>query len=425
MKIGIVGAGISGLSAALRLARHGHHVEVFQREPDLGGLIATFDLDGTRIEHFYHFLCAGDDGYFELCRELGLRDRIRFTKAGTGFFYDGRTYGFTSPLDLLRFTPIPFSQRLRLGLFALEARWRHEWRQLDEIAARPWLIDRLGKRSYDVIWHPLLALKFGDYHDKISAAWVWHRIHRIAATKGRMGYLEGGMPLLLETLVHALKDTGVVIHTGQPVAKILAEGREVRGLRLGDGSEHACDRVVSTVPLSVVANLLPDGWDDYADELREVAYIGVACVSFKLSRRLTPYFWLNVHDSRVPFNGIIEYTNLNPLSGEHIAYVPYYVATDLPLYRCPDEELIGRTWDGMKRTVPGLTDRDLVASHVARTPFAQAICLTNFLKIVPGQEAPLEGLHLLDSSFLYPADRTQSGNILKAYETADGIHASG
>jgi len=423
MNIGIIGAGISGLSTALALARRGHHVEIFQRESALGGLIATFDFDGLPIEHFYHFLCRGDDGYAALCRELGLADRIRFTRAGTGFYYDGRRYPFSSPLDLLRFTPIPFSQRLRFGLFALEARMREEWAQLDEITAKPWLIDRLGRRAYDVIWDPLLALKFGPYYDRISAAWVWHRLHRVARSKGKMGYLEGGTALLLDTLEQALQAEGAVIHRGRPVSGILAEDGRVQGVQLEDGGEVPCERVVSTVPLSVLADLLPAGWEEYGAQLRRIQYIGVVCLALKLSRPVSPYFWLNVHDGRAPFNGIIEYTNLNPLGGKagHIVYVPYYVATDHPIYRMDDESVFRSSWEALKTITPGLRDEHLLARHVARAPYAQAICTTNFLKVLPGQRAPLQGLRLLDSVFLYPEDRTQSGQIVKAFECARDI----
>jgi protoporphyrinogen oxidase len=425
MRIGIIGAGITGMSAALRLAGSGHHVEIFQREAGLGGLIATFDFDGTRTEHFYHFLCATDTGYFTLCRELGIESRIRFVRPQTGFYYEGRRFGFTSALDLLRFTPIPLSQRIRFGLFALEAQRRTEWAQLDEITARPWLIDRLGQRAYDVIWEPLLTLKFGTLHDRISAAWVWHRIHRVIRSKGRMGYLEGGTGVLLDTLQRALEARGVVIHAGRPVAGVLADGGRVDGLRLADGSTYACDRVLSTIPLALLADLLPREWAEYAAGLKDVQYIGVACLSFKLKRRVSPYFWLNVHDARVPFNGIIEYTNLNPMAGEHIAYVPYYVATDHPVYRTSDDALIGQTWKAIRLIAPHLVDDDLVASHVARTPFAQAICTTHFLRKVPTSRTPIQGLHLLDSVLLYPEDRTQSGSILKAFQCAEELAAHG
>jgi protoporphyrinogen oxidase len=418
MKVGIVGAGISGLSTALRLAKQGHHVEIFQRESGLGGLIATFDLAGTRTEHFYHFLCAGDTGYFALCRELGIEDRIRFVRPRTGFYYQGRCFGFTSALDLLRFTPLSLGQRIRFGLFALEARRRREWAQLDDLTAKPWLIDRLGQKAYEVIWEPLLTLKFGDFHDKISAAWVWHRIHRVIRSKGRMGYLDGGTGHLLDTLTRALENLGVVIHPGRPVARVLVEEGRACGLGLQDGSEQRFDHVVSTIPLALLANLLPAGFSDYAESLRRVHYIGVACLSFKLRRRVSPYFWLNVHDSRIPFNGIIEYTNLNRMRGEHIVYVPYYVATDHPIYRRADDLLVDETWRAIRLIQPDLSDADLLASHVARTPFAQAICPTHFLHRIPEQRTPIPGLSLLDSVLLYPEDRTQSGSILKAYQCA-------
>jgi len=421
MRVGIIGAGISGLSAALELAEREHEVHVFQREADAGGLIATFDFGGVRIEHFYHFLCGGDTGYFELCAKLGLGDRIRFRPAHTGFYYQGERFGFSTALDLLRFRPIPFSQRIRFGLFALEARWRTEWSQLDQITAKPWLIDRLGYRTYDVVWEPLLALKFGAYHDKISAAWVWHRIHRVAKSKGRMGYLEGGTQLLIDTLLERLRGLGVTLHTGEPVTRILDSEGRVSGLSTAKQEAFACDQVISTVPLEVLAGLLPPGQERYAEQLRAIKYIGVVCLSFKLKKPVSPYFWLNVHDARVPFNGIIEYTNLNPLpeTGAHIAYVPYYVATDHPFYRMDDAMLFEQSWEALKLISDSLTDDDLLDHHIARAPYAQAICPTGFLNLLPEPQAPLAGLSLLDSVFLYPEDRTQSGHISKARECVE------
>jgi len=423
MRVAIIGAGISGLSAALALTRKGHEVTVFEREPEVGGLVATCDLAGTRIERYYHFLCRGDDGYAALCRDLGIADRIRFRRARTGFFYEGKEYGFSSPWDLLRFAPIPFLQRMRFGVFALEARMRTEWRQLDELVARPWLIDRMGLRAYEVIWHPLLALKFGNAYDTISAAWVWHRLHRVARSKGRMGYLEGGTGFLLDTLVGRIREQGGVIRTGRTVKRICTQKGAVRAVAFSDGEAVECDRVISTVPLSVLADLLPEGHHEYAGQLRQIHYIGVVCVVAKLARPVTRNFWLNVHDSRIPCNGIIEYTNLNPLgrTDGHIVYVPYYIATDSELYQKTDEAVFEQSWAALKRITPALRDEDVLAQRVFRSPYAQAVCPTGFLKILPDHRAPIAGLHVLDSVFLYPEDRTQSGLILRARACAHGL----
>ncbi len=425
MKIGIIGAGLSGLTSALALAKNGHYVEVFHKESEPGGLIGSFDFEGCRLEHFYHFLCAGDDGYFDLCEELGLKAHLRFARARTGFFYEGRSYPLSTPIDLLRFDAVPWMQRLRFGLFALEARWRNEWRQLDAIAAKPWLIDRIGLRAYEVIWEPLLSLKFGAFHEHISAAWVWHRLHRVARSKNRMGYLEGGSQRLVDALLNQLRRHKVSLHLERPVAKILTDegGRQTVGLRFDAGGDFACDHVVSTVPLPVLADLLPEGWDDYAGQLRKIQYIGVVCVVFKLKRSVSPYFWYNVNDARAPFNGIIEYTNLVPpdASGGHIVYVPYYVPVDHPIYRMSDEAVVRQSWEGLQQVQPRLRDQDVLARHVARAPYAQAICPTGFLNMMPEHQSPLEGLYLLDSTFLYPEDRTQSGHILRARACAEAL----
>lgn len=421
MRIAVVGAGISGLTCALELARRGNRVEIFQRENEIGGLLSSFDLGGTRVERFYHFLCRADRGYFELCRELGLADRIRFASARTGFFHDGRSYPFTSALDLVRFTAIPFAQRLRFGLFAIESVLRQRWAPLDGLAAKPWLIAKLGREAYEVVWEPLLALKFGADAERIAAAWIWHRVHRVARSLGRMGYLEGGTSLLLDTLAQALARAGVVIHAGRPVERLHVTDGRVTGLRLADGGEIACDHVVTTVPLAVVANLLPSECGAYAERLRAVRYLGVACASFKLRRPVSRNFWLNVHDARIPFNGIIEFTNLNPLDGSHVVYVPYYVPTSSATYRMPADDLLRQSWNALRIIEPALRDDDRIAAQVAHAPYAQAICPTGFAAALTLARAPMAGLHLLDSAFLYPEDRTQSGNILKARACADEI----
>ena len=420
MNVGISGAGISGLATAYYLSRTGHKVTVYERAPEVGGLVSTFDFDGLRLERFYHFLCATDTGYFDLCRELGLEHRLRWKHPKTGFFHDGTLYPFTSPLDLLRFRAIPLFDRVRFGLFAVEARMRGEWRQLDDLTAKPWLIDRVGKRTYEVVWHPLLYLKFRELHDTISAAWVWHRIHRVAKSKGRMGYLEGGTSVLLDSLLAKLAERGVHVHCGMPAESLIVDEGRVTGIRFANGKEAAFDTVVSTLPLRIVAKLLPPGHEEYAAALAKVDYVGVTCVVLKLARPASRYFWLNVHDARVPFNGFIEFSHLNDFGGRHghIVYVPYYVTTDHPLYAGDDAEIFARTWEAVRTVSPHLKDEDLLAHRIFRAPFAQGVCPTGFLKTLADTQPPFEGLHLMDSTYLYPEDRTQSGHILKAQELA-------
>ncbi|MGZ4398033.1 MAG: FAD-dependent oxidoreductase, partial [Gaiellaceae bacterium] len=54
--VGIVGGGILGLTAAYRLARAGVQVSLYERSPDLGGLVGSFDFAGRRADRFYHVI---------------------------------------------------------------------------------------------------------------------------------------------------------------------------------------------------------------------------------------------------------------------------------------------------------------------------------------------------------------------------------
>ena len=100
-------------------------------------------------------------------------------------------------------------------------------------------------------------------------------------------------------------------------------------------------------------------------------------------------------------------------------------ATGHPLFARSDEELFRESWEALKVIAPQLRDGDVMAHRVFRAPYAQAICPTGFLNMLPQQPGPVAGLHLLDSVFLYPEDRTQSGLILRANAAARAIEETG
>jgi protoporphyrinogen oxidase len=72
MRIGIIGAGLTGLVAALDLARAGHQVTVCEQASEAGGLAGTFPYAGTRLETFYHHVFTTDLDTIALVRELGI-----------------------------------------------------------------------------------------------------------------------------------------------------------------------------------------------------------------------------------------------------------------------------------------------------------------------------------------------------------------
>lgn len=419
-KVGIVGGGPAGLALAHDLARAGHDCTVFEAAPELGGLARSFHFGDLRIERYYHFLCADDRGYFRKLGELGIAGRLRWRATRMGFFCRQRLYPFNSVRDLLRFDPLSFFDRLRYGLFALYCSRLERWRRLDGLAAEPWLIGRLGRKAYLATWYPLLSVKFHRLHDQISAAWVWHRVHRVARSRKtplhreRMGHLEGGTDTLIDALVADLERRGVALRPGCAVERIVIEGGRATGVETAGGERLAFDQVVAAVPLPLFLRLAPGLPEEYRRGLEAIDFLGVVCVILRLKRSLTPSFWLNVDDPRVSFNGVIEYTNLNPEmtpDGSSILYVPYYVRHDHPLFGRDDATVLADTLRGLCVLVPGFDAGWVIAGEVSRDRHAQVVCTVGFADRVPGHRTPVDGLYLIESSQLYPSDRTISGTI--------------
>ena len=104
-KVVVVGAGAMGLAAAYRAAKNGHEVDLIEAAPEPGGMAGHFDFDGVSLERFYHFVCKTDYPTFDLLKELGLADAMRWRPTSMGVYTGGKLHRWGDPLALLRSGP--------------------------------------------------------------------------------------------------------------------------------------------------------------------------------------------------------------------------------------------------------------------------------------------------------------------------------
>jgi protoporphyrinogen oxidase len=417
LKVLIAGAGVMGLAAALDLLDEGHQVEVFEAAERPGGLAGSFDFGSVRAEKFYHFLCGADRVYFRWLQRLGLSKRLRWRRTGMAVFRDERLYPFGDPLSLLRFSPLSPASRIRYGLHVLKAKRRSEWKELENVPAREWLLEGAGEEAYRVVWEPLLRQKFADETDRISAAWIWSRIHRLASSRSRLfqewlGFLEGGTDAFVEALVAAVEGKGGKIHCASPIERLYVEGSRARGAR-ASGSDHEAHAFVSTIPLSFLLRVAPDLPPGYREQAVALGNVGVRCIVLKMTRPLTPYFWINVNDD-LPVCGLIEYTNLNPpasFDGSTLLYSPLYVPATDARYRALDDDVAKETFESIARIVPGFDRATVVDYRVFREPFAQPVCPVGFTSRLAPLRTPVENLVAADTTHLLPHDRSISDSL--------------
>ena len=106
MKVGIIGGGITGLTSAYDLSKAGHDVVVFESSNQLGGHASTFEVQGAPLERGYHHWFTSDDDILALMEEVGLGEEVIWNKSSVGTFYNGHTYEFSTPFDILKYKPL-------------------------------------------------------------------------------------------------------------------------------------------------------------------------------------------------------------------------------------------------------------------------------------------------------------------------------
>lgn len=425
-KIGIIGAGPMGLACAYKLLKAGYAVEIFEADDRIGGMSASFDFDGMTIERYYHFICAPDQPLFDMLDELGIKDKLRWRDTRQGYFFKGKLYRWGEPWALLSFPHLNFIQKMRYALHVMYAKSVSDWRKLDKISATEWLKKWLGEKTYMAMWHNLFYLKFFEYKDQLSAAWLGTRIKRVALSRKSLfteslGYLDGGSDAFLEAIEAKILAMGGVIHLSSPVRRVVTANGAVTGLQAGD-SEFTLSSLISTVPLPYVPRFAPDLPEDFKQRITAIENIGVVCVLFKLNKPLTDNFWMNIQDDNIPVPGVIEYSNLNPLA-HALVYVPFYMPKTHPDYGNSDADFIQRSASYLKMLNPEFDESWILASKASRYEFAQTVCPPGFYDMLPPMKTPLQGFYMADTSYYYPEDRSISESIRVGYELAETAQA--
>jgi len=411
-RIAIIGGGITGLTAALRLAQQGHEVTLWERGERLGGQANAFPVAGTAIERFYHHLFQSDREIVALAEEIGVGDRLLWLPSNVGYFADGRIWPLNGALDLLSLGFLPIQDRLRVGLVTAYLQHVHDWKRFESVTAATWLRRALGSRAYDRTFGAQLRAKFGRYHDQVAMVWFWGKIwlrttSRRSPLEGeRLGYFQGSFNVLIDALACAARASGAELITcdGPTELRPRDRGWDV----ILDSEVIPVDAVVVTTPSPVLARLVPHLPESYRQKLGGLEYEAAVVALLQLSQPLSDIYWLNVADHDLPFTGVIEHTNFvspEAYGGKRFVYLSKYLEPDHPYFNMPDEQLIDAYVPFLKRINPEFDRSWIEQSWVFRERSAQPIIPLNYSERIPDHRTGLPGLYLANTTQIYPEDR--------------------
>ncbi len=405
MKIGILGSGLAGLSAALQLADT-FEVVIFEKNDNPGGCMSSLTYKNTyTLETLYHHCFSGDKNLFSLLDTLGLTSDLIWLKGSTGYYMDGKLHPLTTPLEILRYPCLTFFQKFRLGLFVLGSR-KIDLLPLDKVTAKAYLFEKVGEDVYNAFFAPLLTSKFGSMKDDVSAAWLMSRI-AIRSDRGsegeRLGYLKGGWHKLIDAMVERLKEKGAEIRLGTPAVTLVRE--KDKWLINGE----AFDAVISTLPPKVTNSLLKNG----EPQLPNLMYQGAACMTLGLTRDPTNgIYWTNMGDP-APYGAVVTHTNFVPFEwyGEHVVYLASYFKDE------PDSGLKDRMIDDFCRRF-AIDISEISHTDLYFDKFAGPVYVTGYKYTIPPVDA---GNNLYIAGMFSPEnypERSMEGSILAGLNAA-------
>ncbi len=279
----VVGAGLSGLSAALHLLGAGRRVTVVEREAGPGGRAGLLARGGYRIDTGPTVLTmpeVADEAFAAV--GASLRDRLDLIPLHPAYrarFADGSTLDVHTDADAMEAEVERFAgpgeaagyQRLRHWLTELYRAERHRFLDADFDSPRQLLgpdLVRLAALGGFGRWEAGVARHLRD--ERLRRVFTFQSLYagvspaRALAAYAVIAYMDtvagvyfprGGMHALPRAMAEAAEEAGAVFRYGLPVTRLERSGDRVTAV-ITDEGRVPCDAVVLTPDLPVAYRLL-------------------------------------------------------------------------------------------------------------------------------------------------------------------------
>lgn len=406
MRIGIIGAGFTGLAAGFKLAKGGHEVVIFESNEFPGGLAHGFKEKKWKwsLEEHYHHLFKTDYAIQELANSVN--HKIIFKRPKTSTYYKDSISQIDSPLNLLRFKYFTVTDKIKTGATLSYLKLTNSWKYLEKKEAYRFLEETMGKNSWKILWGPLLQKKFGRYYKEIPASWFWARVKSRTAV---LGYPEGGFKELANTVDRKIRtNKGQILYKTKVIS--IEKKKDKIVIKPEKGKPQIFDKVICTLPTHLFTKITKKLPKSYVKSLKSFEGLGAINLVLVLKKSFLAdgTYWLNINDWDMPFLCVVEHTNFmdkSKYSGDRIVYIGNYLEVNHIFFNYTANELLKEYLPYLKKINNNFKKKQIKKAFIFKAHFAQPIVKKNYSKKIPAIKTPIHGLYLANIQQVYPWDR--------------------
>ena len=297
-KIIIIGAGISGISAAVCLAKKGYSVDIFETKNFIGGRAYSFEFKQRNeiIDNGQHLFMSAYEHFLNLLNEFGtdrkldIQDslKIKFCSAKrnninlTSYPFSGKIgmlYG------LLKMHNLSFFDKINLLDFMINLQFTNKLKR--QITVLEFLKSKHQEDNIiNVFWQPLCLAVMNLSADEADAN-LFIKVLKTAffsnKHNSKLIFSSVNLSELIAPFPNWLNKYKGKIHFQSKVNKILINNNEVEAI-LVNGQKYFADYYISTVQPYILKNLLTDNIDKE---------LSTHLLDYQYSTIVSIYLWLD------------------------------------------------------------------------------------------------------------------------------------
>ena len=309
-KIAVIGGGITGLAAAMHLARKGFNVSVFEKSGDIGGLASGRIIKNNIYEYGPHFFHTNNPEILKEIKNIAGNELIRFER--TIFIKFMGNY-FIYPLSIIEvLKKLPKKIVFRAMASMLKHNFYRMARKQKEENSETVLLGFYGRILYELFFKNYIYHVWGIYPDKFSAEFARERIPNISASiflnkmisplrakfsrknttekfvenvDGELFTTAKGYRGIIEKMAEDIRQNNGKIFTSSEITEIkinaeVFESITVKGPN-GETKKQVFDGAISTIPINEAIFLmdprLPEDITFSASflEFRAIVFVGI------------------------------------------------------------------------------------------------------------------------------------------------------